>query len=69
MLYRDKKTSKVEKTPSGSGGRKRVNWTDQFMKQLVGKTGGQTGRNERMVNQEVIVRGQAVVVIGLDDKM
>jgi rRNA processing protein Krr1/Pno1 len=63
------KTSKVEKTPNGGRGRKRPNWTEKFMKQLVGKTDGQTERNERMVNQKVIVRGQTVVVIGSDDKL
>ena len=38
------------------------------MKQLVELVDGQTARNEGMVNQEVIVRGQTVVVIGSDDK-
>jgi small nuclear ribonucleoprotein (snRNP)-like protein len=42
---------------------------DKLMNPLVERADGQTEKNEGMVNQEVIVRGQTVVVIGLDDKL
>jgi hypothetical protein len=48
--------------------KERFRRTYKLMKQLVERMDGETTRNEGMVNQEVIVGGQTVVVIGSQDK-
>jgi hypothetical protein len=49
-------------------GRQHAIWTSKLMKQLAEWMDRHMERVEGMVNQEVIVRGQTVVVIGSDDK-